>query len=60
MCGPLFEEELEYWGLDTNQVEANINLTSLRLLIRIVVAMLLDDVYPAQGHSGDPGGPGQT
>ena len=21
VCGPLFEEELEYWGLDTNQVE---------------------------------------
>ena len=20
VCGPLFEEELEYWGLDTNQV----------------------------------------
>jgi hypothetical protein len=19
VCGPLFEEELEYWGLDTNQ-----------------------------------------
>ena len=21
VCGPLFEEELEYWGLDTKQVE---------------------------------------
>jgi len=21
VCGPLYEEELEYWGLDTNQVE---------------------------------------
>lgn len=21
MCGPLFEEELEFWGLDANQVE---------------------------------------
>ena len=20
VCGPLFEEELEYWGLDSNQV----------------------------------------
>ena len=27
VCGPLFEEELEYWGLDANQVEVNINLT---------------------------------
>lgn len=23
VCGPLFEEELEYWGLDTNQVIRN-------------------------------------
>lgn len=22
VCGPLFEDELEYWGLDANQVEA--------------------------------------
>ena len=22
VCGPLFEEELEYWGLDSNQVSA--------------------------------------
>ena len=21
VCGPLFEEELEYWGLDSNQVD---------------------------------------
>jgi len=21
VCGPLFEEELEWWGLDSNQVE---------------------------------------
>ena len=21
VCGPLFEEELEYWGLDTNQAQ---------------------------------------
>ena len=25
VCGPLFEEELEYWGLDTNQVINNDN-----------------------------------
>ena len=24
VCGPLFEEELEYWGLDSNQVELTI------------------------------------
>ena len=26
VCGPLFEEELEYWGLDSNQV-SSINLS---------------------------------
>ena len=30
VCGPLFEEELEYWGLDTNQVEVNNNLISVQ------------------------------
>ena len=29
VCGPLFEEELEYWGLDTNQVEVKHNLCPL-------------------------------
>ena len=24
VCGPLFEEELEFWGLDSNQVELTI------------------------------------
>ena len=27
VCGPLYEEELEYWGLDTNQVELCCNPT---------------------------------
>ena len=31
VCGPLFEEELEYWGLDSNQVQTE--LYSLFLLI---------------------------
>ena len=25
VCGPLFEEELEYWGLDSNQVSVVTN-----------------------------------
>ena len=25
VCGPLFEEELEFWGLDSNQVFKNYN-----------------------------------
>ena len=30
VCGPLFEEELEYWGLDSNQVEPCCWLTYTR------------------------------
>ena len=26
VCGPLFEEELEFWGLDSNQVFKNLAL----------------------------------
>ena len=29
VCGPLFEEELEYWGLDTNQA-INFGLASIK------------------------------
>ena len=29
VCGPLFEEELEYWGLDSNQVQ---NIKILKLI----------------------------
>ena len=25
VCGPLYEEELEYWGLDTNQVKKKVD-----------------------------------
>ena len=27
VCGPLYEEELEYWGLDTNQVIQKITMS---------------------------------
>ena len=33
VCGPLFEEELEYWGLDSNQVEV-LSTVSFRLTIQ--------------------------
>ena len=26
VCGPLYEEELEYWGLDTNQVMKSLQM----------------------------------
>ena len=32
VCGPLYEEELEYWGLDTNQVELCCNPTLFCLM----------------------------
>ena len=28
VCGPLYEEELEFWGLDSNQATNNINTVS--------------------------------
>ena len=34
MCGPLFEEELEFWGLDSNQVEVGV-MIKVSLLINI-------------------------
>ena len=33
VCGPLFEEELEYWGLDSNQVEPCCWMTYTQVLI---------------------------
>ena len=37
VCGPLFEEELEYWGLDANQVEPCcwMTYTQVRTIINI-------------------------
>lgn len=31
VCGPLFEEELEFWGLDANQVSAKRSASSSRI-----------------------------
>jgi len=30
VCGPLFEEELEFWGLDANQVRARVKLSNFK------------------------------
>ena len=38
VCGPLFEEELEYWGLDSNQV--NILLKNILLLYTLSFSRL--------------------
>ena len=36
VCGPLFEEELEYWGLDSNQVEPCCWMTYTQVIIFIL------------------------
>ena len=46
VCGPLFEEELEYWGLDSNQVELITSVFSPQYKPPITGgAMLLDDLH---------------
>ena len=61
VCGPLFEEELEYWGLDSNMVilTSRSHESSLKTLCVLTLggALLLDDLHPAPGHPGHPGGP---
>ena len=50
VCGPLFEEELEYWGLDSNMVTSHdLNLT---LYFTLGGTLLLDDLHKTQRHSG--------
>ena len=36
VCGPLFEEELEYWGLDSNQVEPCCWMTYTQVTLELV------------------------
>ncbi|KYN12452.1 Potassium voltage-gated channel protein Shaw [Trachymyrmex cornetzi] len=38
VCGPLFEEELDFWGLDSNQVEPCCWMTYTQVRITIIVA----------------------
>ena len=65
VCGPLFEEELEFWGLDSNQVcnptRKLCNPTHLNFHSNVAGrALLLDDVHDPQGHPGHPGHPRQA
>ena len=39
VCGPLFEEELEYWGLDANQVEPCCWMTYTQVGYKIFLIM---------------------
>lgn len=47
VCGPLFEEELEFWGLDSNQVEPccwstySIHRDTQVLLIRLLEIIII-------------------
>ena len=40
VCGPLFEEELEYWGLDSNQVEPCCWMTYTQVTLARIVLMV--------------------
>ena len=40
VCGPLFEEELEFWGLDANQVRGRVRVGMEHLLSDIADACL--------------------
>lgn len=42
VCGPLFEEELEFWGLDSNQVRLDIP-ACLRILVLFLTAIHFHD-----------------
>ena len=41
VCGPLFEEELEYWGLDSNQVEPCCWMTYTQVGINLLNFLLV-------------------
>lgn len=38
VCGPLFEEELEFWGLDANQVEPCCWMTYTQVSVSYIFA----------------------
>ena len=59
VCGPLFEEELEFWGLDSNQVGLETQDLSPHGNLA-GGALLLDDLHHPQGHPGHPGHPRQA
>lgn len=46
VCGPLFEEELEFWGLDSNQVEPCcwMTYTQVRYLFHAKTIEILGDI----------------
>ena len=44
VCGPLFEEELEYWGLDANQVEPCCWMTYTQVRHRFLLFSLLGNL----------------
>ena len=57
VCGPLYEEELEYWGLDTNQVMKSLQMKTFFSNLFTFLhshhcyffsggALLLDDLHP--------------
>ena len=49
VCGPLFEEELEYWGLDSNQVEPCCWMTYTQVGINLLNFICLQ-ALKSRGH----------
>lgn len=61
VCGPLFEEELEFWGLDSNQVEPccwstysihrDTQVSGYLILVTAQIKVLKTGYYWILGHS---------
>lgn len=60
VCGPLFEEELEFWGLDANQVEPCCWMTYTQVRRRVRRGSCESGRFAAQRHAGDLGGFGSV
>lgn len=57
VCGPLFEEELEFWGLDANQVEPCCWMTYTQVIYLYIIALNINNtdfmiLYESRGLTG--------
>lgn len=56
VCGPLFEEELEFWGLDANQVEPCCWMTYTQVRSPLSIPTTITLSVPPFPHHPDDGG----
>ena len=54
VCGPLFEEELEFWGLDSNQVEVCLCLWLCTSCVRLCAAVCVSVQLQIRGINRKP------